>query len=377
MANAAGMARGNASRGQPMIVAVAHQKGGSGKTTTACNLGIEMARRLPSGTVAIIDLDPQCSASQHLSPDEDGAFGGSYELLCGTRPLLDLVRPTQARRTLLVPAGPRLTLAEIDPALRELSHLRLRKLLTQDAGNIACIILDCPPGFGGLATVAAMTADLILVPSPTLRFAEAALGKGARLIESLRADGRERVFLLPTMTDADDPVQAVTEQRLRGTWEDHVFTTCIPYDSAAERAASTGVPVVLHEPRSPMALAYKQAAKELHLLLDPTQDKDTGPSGAATTSRREPVDPAADAWERHSAEMVAEPDPPRHGQRWPWGLLLLAVVALSAGGIVALLEGEAPVFAGALLEDWITRGRALLFDARVFFDGLLRSADEG
>lgn len=263
---------------RPLIIAVAHQKGGSGKTTTTCNLAVGLDARLGPGRVAVLDLDPQGSATHHLAAGEKaGPLGlpGGFEVLSGRRTLREVLRPTNAGGILLVPAGPRMTLAEVDPALANLSHTRLRSLLTgPDSGlepdRLSCVLVDCAPGFGVFTTVMLMAADIIVVPTPLLPFAEAALDNTLEYIARLRADGTRRVAILPTMVQGSDPLQAEAAVRLRNMWPGNVFATTVPYDPMAEQAVAAGQPVGLYAPGSAIARAYDTAAGEVQVLIDPT-----------------------------------------------------------------------------------------------------------
>ncbi|KJS37807.1 MAG: hypothetical protein VR70_11640 [Rhodospirillaceae bacterium BRH_c57] len=365
---------------RPLIIAVAHQKGGSGKTTTTCNLAIALARRMAPQKVAVVDLDPQGSASQHLGMPAATAgtpVRGVYELLTGRLPLSRLLRPTQSEGVMLVPTGPRMTLAEIDPALREISHLHLRKVLSDD-NNVACILLDCAPGFGVFTTVSLMAADIVLVPTPPLPFAETALNNTVAYVERLRSDGRSRVGLLMTMVQATDAVQAETLARLRAVWHDHVFAASIPFDAAAERAVTAGLPVVLNEPTSAVARAYEDAAAELYAALGPELERihnlqdqvappppdeyeawtqsapepglepigepirdlgrDAEPEAPPppTAPRIQPSGGTAEA-DRQHVFALQKPVPPRQRRRWPWVFLVILLIALAAPFAMVIL----------------------------------------
>lgn len=364
---------------RPLIIAIAHQKGGSGKTTTTCNLAVALARRLAPRKVAVVDLDPQGSASQHLGAPAATAgkpMRGTYELLTGRLPLSRLLRSTQSEGVVLVPTGPRMTMAEIDPALREISHLRLRKVLSDDS-DIACVLLDCAPGFGVFTTVSLMAADVVLVPTPPLPFAEAALGNTVTYVERLRADGRSRVGLLMTMVHPTDALQAETHARIRAVWDGHVFATSIPFDAAAERAVVAGVPVVLNEPAAAVARAYEDAAVELHAALGLPLERSRSPETRDAPPPPPPLPNDHEAWTESTleperpvepSEVPSSSPPPRQTsdapggtagrprvfapqkktlprkRRWPWVLLVLVLIALAMpfGLVVLVRHGVLP-----------------------------------
>lgn len=298
---------------RPLLIAIAHQKGGSGKTTTTCNLAVGLDARLGPGRVAVLDLDPQGSATHHLGVGgEAGPLGlpGGFEVLSGRRTLREVLRPTNAGGVLLVPAGPRMTLAEVDPALANLSHTRLRSLLTgPDSGiepdQLSCVLVDCAPGFGVFTTVMLMAADIIVVPTPLLPFAEAALDNTLEYIGRLRADGTRRVAILPTMVQGSDPLQADAAVRLRGTWPGNVFATTVPYDPVAEQAVAAGQPVGLYAPGSAIARAYDTAAGEVQVLIDPT-----APPPARESRTPPPLPPQTARSAETPAEMEQTPAAP-------------------------------------------------------------------
>ena len=362
---------------RPLVVAVAHQKGGTGKTTAACNLAVELARMPDGGRVAVVDLDPQGTASTCLAPVTPGR-ATSYDLLAGHCSLAAALRPTQAPDTFIVPAGPRLMLAELDPDLRALSHDQLRAFPGATPGDAAYVLLDCPPGFGLVSTLAVMAADLILLPTPPLPFAAAALDASIRYVQHLRPDGDARLHVLLTLDDVTDPVRAEGARRLRETWGSRVMESSLPLDPTAERAAAAGQPLVLHAPQAPLALACRNAAKALSDLPVPSRDpaparaaptrgeagdtRDTEgagvpPSRAAGHTEQTPAFPRPET-PRGTADSATAPSGPR-AQRtttpWRTRLLRLGVVLLAAA--VALAPDA--VFSPTPTEALAARGQAL------------------
>lgn len=260
---------------RPPIIAVAHQKGGSAKTTTACNLAVALAGRVAPQSVVVVDLDPQASASQSLrSLPTDPKEYGAYEVLTGRAgvSLHQVLQPTTAAGVLLLPAGNRLMMAELDGAVRNLSHRQFAEALTRDIGDVACVVLDCPPGFGVLGTLALMAADVVVIPTPPVPFAETALENTTRYMNHLRRNAGDRVSLILAMTRKDIPQHREVEARLRHRWRDKVLPTAIPFDPEAEAAIAAHTPVVVFRPGSVMARAYVAATEALIEAVRPTLD---------------------------------------------------------------------------------------------------------
>jgi len=357
---------------RPVVIAVVHQKGGTGKTTAACNLAVALARLPEGGPVTVVDLDPQGTASACLAPVSPGR-ATSYDLLAGHCGLAAAMRPTRAANTFIVPAGPRLMLAELDPELRALSHDRLRAFPGAAPGEAAYVLLDCPPGFGVVATLAALTADLILLPTPPLPYASAALDASVRFLRHLRPDAAERLHVLVTLDDATDPVRAEGARRLRETWRTRVLETSLPLDPAAEHAAAAGRPVVLHAPQAPLTLACRSVAQALAELpvppaapavqaRAPAAEADTGaPVGSSGASGRPAPGlagaAAASAPASPAASSPTSTAPGSNAAAGAWRTRLLLLVA----GLVALVLALAPdaVFSPAPAEALADRGQAV------------------
>jgi chromosome partitioning protein len=247
------------------VVAIANQKGGVGKTTTAVNLGFALAQR--GARILLIDLDPQGNATSSLGMQ---ALEGEslYEPLLGNASLSAQIFPTRREGLFLVPADINLAGAEVEIARME-SHLtRLTRALRplRDDGAFDFVLLDCPPSLGILMTNALAAADELLTPIQCEYFALEGLVKIVRVVEQVRASGaNDRLVLggiVMTMFDGRTKLSGQVVAEVREHFGDRVYETVIPRAVRLSEAPSFGQSILEYDATGAGARAYRALADE-------------------------------------------------------------------------------------------------------------------
>jgi len=247
--------------GVSRIYALANQKGGVGKTTTAVNLAACLAEA--GERALVIDLDPQANATSGLGVRANGS--SSYDLLDGA-PLRDLVRTTAQPNLDLVPAKPDLAGAVVELARRADGELYLAQALAAGAGSYGFVFLDCPPSLGPLTVNALAAADRVLVPVQAEYYALEGLTQLLHSIELIRRRLNPRLGIggvLLTMVDGRTRLSQEVEAEVRRHFGPLVFRTAVPRSVRLAEAPSHGLPVVAYDRRSAGADAYWKVAMEL------------------------------------------------------------------------------------------------------------------
>ena len=243
------------------VYAVANQKGGVGKTTTAVNVGACLAEA--GERVLLVDLDPQANASSGLGVRANGS--STHDLLDGA-PLSSLAHPTSFPNLDLVAAKHDLAAAAIELSAREGGERYLAEALDDGLDPYSFVFLDCPPSFGSLTVNALAAANRVLVPVQAEYYALEGLSQllgtinlvKARLNPALAVAG-----VLLTMADGRTRLSAEVEAELRRHFGDLVFTTTVPRSVRLAEAPSHGLPAIAYDRRSAGAQAYWKVAMEL------------------------------------------------------------------------------------------------------------------
>ncbi len=244
-----------------LIYAVANQKGGVGKTTTAINLAACLAEAGERSLV--VDLDPQANATSGLGERANGV--SSYDLLDGI-PLDRLVKPTRFPNLHLVPAKPALAGAVVELARRDDGERFLAQALSLGTGDYRFVFFDCPPSLGPLTVNALAAADRVLVPVQAEYYALEGLTQLLESIELIRRRLNPRLGLggvLLTMVDGRTRLSHDVEHEVRKHFGDLVFTTTVPRSVRLAEAPSHGLPAIAYDRRSAGADAYWKVAMEL------------------------------------------------------------------------------------------------------------------
>lgn len=257
---------------QPRVLAVANQKGGVGKTTTAVNLAAALAQH--GARVLLLDLDPQGNASTALGIDHTHDVAGVYEALVDGTPLGELIRGCPDLPGLsVVPATIDLAGAEIELVSLPQREGRLRDAveghLTATAGSQQqpdYVFIDCPPSLGLLTVNALVAGHELLVPIQCEYYALEGVGQLLRNVDLIRSHLNPVLTvstLLLTMYDARTRLSAAVAEEIRTHFGDRVLRTTIPRSVRISEAPSYSQTVMTYDPSSPGALCYLEAAREL------------------------------------------------------------------------------------------------------------------
>jgi chromosome partitioning protein len=243
------------------VYALANQKGGVGKTTTAVNLAACLAEA--GERTLVVDLDPQANATSGLGERANGV--SSADLLDGA-PLTEVVRRTRFANLDLVPARPDLAGAAVELARRGDAESYLAEGLAPAAASYAFVFVDCPPALGPLTVNALAAADRVLVPVQAEYYALEGLSQLLDSVRAVQARLNPRLTVagvLLTMVDGRTRLSADVAAELERHLDGLLFETAVPRSVRVAEAPSHGLPVIAYDRRSAGAEAYWKVAMEL------------------------------------------------------------------------------------------------------------------
>ena len=247
------------------IYALANQKGGVGKTTTAINLGAYLTHA--GKRVLIVDIDPQANATSSLGLNKYQLETSIYDALLGELPIKSTILRSPELGIFLVPSSPALAGAEVELVGMLGREFRLQQALQPAAPDYDYVLIDCPPSLG-LLTVNALTAahDGVIIPVQCEYLALEGLTQLYQTIELVRARLNPDLVvrgMLMTMFDGRTNLAQQVVEEVRRHFGDRTFQSVIPRSVRLSEAPSYGEPIITYAPRSAGALAYAALAREL------------------------------------------------------------------------------------------------------------------
>lgn len=245
-------------------IAIANQKGGVGKTTTAINLSASIA--LAGREILVVDIDPQGNTTSGLGFDRSELTSSIYDVISGRADITETVLETSVENLRLLPSSIDLIAAEVELVDVEGREYILKRALERISDRFEFIIIDCPPSLGLLTLNGLVAANSVLVPVQCEYYALEGLGMLSRTIELVQSAFNPELQIegvLLTMFDRRTSISHQVADEVRRFFGDRVYSTVIPRNVTLSEAPSFGKPVMLYDARSKGAQSYLKLAKEI------------------------------------------------------------------------------------------------------------------
>ena len=246
------------------IIAIANQKGGVGKTTTAINLSACLAEKRKK--VLTIDMDPQGNTSSGLGIDKNNVEHTSYELIIGDMDIKDCIYPTMLRKLSIIPSNVNLSGAEIELINIKKKEFLLKNKLEKIARKYDYIIIDCPPSLSLLTINALTAADSVIVPIQSEYYALEGLSQLIHTIDLIKERLNPKLYIqgvLFTMYDQRTNLSNQVVDNVKANLDVHIYETIIPRNVRLAEAPSYSLPIILYDSKSAGAFAYRKFAIEV------------------------------------------------------------------------------------------------------------------
>jgi chromosome partitioning protein len=246
------------------IIAVANQKGGVGKTTTAINLAASLG--VIGNKVLLVDIDPQGNTTSGLGVNKADVKNCVYDILINDVPAEEVVLPTEVENLYLIPATIQLAGAEIELSQAISRELRLKKALYRIKDEFAYILIDCPPSLGIITLNALTAAESVLIPIQCEFYALEGLGQLLRTIRIVQKHLNKQLEIegvLLTMFNRRTNLAVQVMEEVKKHFQQKVYQTVIPRNVRLSEAPSHGKPILAYDARSKGAECYSELAREV------------------------------------------------------------------------------------------------------------------